>query len=96
MRMKLSPQYRKVVKRLSINKGAIVSNKALYFAVWGNKEDDDDKKRHEISTLVAKVKRSLPQGALLTHYGLGYSINPEVDLTDFAGDIDDNLIVVEG
>lgn len=79
----------RLLTRLAVAKGRIVPHGTLALAVYGDAGPDDAE--GVLRVMLCKLRKTLPEGAIRTHRGVGYSLDPAVAAT--LQGVDDRLLV---
>lgn len=69
----------RILQRLMISPGKVVTHEALAFAVYGNEiNGGPEDGRGSIAVMICKLRKKLPKDAIQCVYGEGYKLKPGV------------------
>ncbi|XVQ10342.1 BTAD domain-containing putative transcriptional regulator [Spirillospora sp. CA-255316] len=73
---------RALLIRLALDAGCVVTTDALCHALWPSSESGPDNPAHALHSLVARLRRALPQGSVLRSLPAGYSLDVPPESVD--------------
>lgn len=83
-----------VLRRLVEARGAVVATEALLYAAYGEREDGGPGDALGVlQVLLCRLRKRLPEGAIRTEWGVGYSLDPALAAA-LRGRFDDAHVVL--
>jgi len=85
----------KVLKRLALARGAVVTHEALAFAAYGDDPNGGPGFAEDVLRgLICKLRKRLPPGVLTNVWGVGYRLDPDCEMARLFRELDDAHVVL--
>lgn len=79
--LRLTRLQRIILLRLAAAKGAVVTHAALLHAMYGDDPDGGPISAQGVMKVqILQMRRLLPPGAIINEYGVGYRLDPAIEL----------------